>query len=224
MDSLIEHIENAVARAEFADVFGNRLDAFHVRQLYEARKRFPVASTDAITVRTGELRALTSELGRRLGSYGSPTEDVVGNGLYSLTGSQASPRRPSLEAYAKILALAAARIGAKRVVELFGEWIRGKGVRVSSCVLLKGLLTDRSMQPVDGLRIDTLSGNGDKLPRSLRLDAHEHWNEQFVRRAMLSVDYESVPGLYDPDVVRGNPPLPFGASAATEPGSVDGFL
>ena len=207
-DPLIELIENAAARAEFGDVFGNRLDAIYACQLYESGERLSIASTDAIIVRTGALGALTSELGSRLGSFLSVTEDAVGNGLYSLTGSQASPRRPSLEAYAKILTLAAARIGASRVVELLGEWIRGKGVRVSSCVLLKGVLTDHGMQPVDGLRLETLSNNGDDLPRSLRLEPHEHCNEQFVSRAMLSVDYESVLGLYDPDVVRGNPPLP----------------
>ena len=208
MDTLIEHIENAVQRADVTDVSRDRFGASEVRELYERKQRFSIQSSDAIRVRHDELCALTSELRERLGNLRSPTSDVVGNGLYSLTGSNASPRRPSTEAYAKILVLAAARIGAKRVAELLAEWIEGKGVRLSSCVLLKGALTDRSMQPVDGLRIETLSGNGDDLPRSLRLHSHEHWSEQFVRRAMLSLEFEWGAGLYDPDAVLGNPPRP----------------
>ena len=208
-DALIGRIEAAVACADFVDVSKNGFEASHVRELYEGKKRLSIQSTDAIRVRAAELGALTSELGDRLGSYRSSTSDVVGNGLYALTGSQASPRRPSLEAYAKIVVLAAARVGAQRVAEVVGEWIQGKGVRVSSCVLLKGLLTECEMQPVDGLRIETLSGNGDELPRSLRLLPHEHCGEQFVRRAMVCIDYETAaPGLYDPDVVRGNPSFP----------------
>ena len=210
MDALIEHIENAVQRADVTDVWRNRVGAAEVRKLYERKQRFSIQSPDAIRVPHDELCALTSEIRQRLGNFRSPTSDVVGNGLYSLTltGSNASPRRPSVEAYAKILVLAAARIGAKRAAELLGEWTQGKRVRLSSCVLLKGALTDRSMQPVDGLRIETLSGNGDDLPRSLRLHPHEHWSEQFVRRAMLSLEFEWGPGLYDPDAVLGNPPHP----------------
>ena len=33
-DSLIGHIDNAVAQAGFADVYKNRLNASHVRHLY----------------------------------------------------------------------------------------------------------------------------------------------------------------------------------------------
>ena len=43
------------------------------------------------------------------------------------------------------------------------------------------------------MRLETLSGNGDELPRSLRLDPHEHKHEQFVRRALLSLEYETFP-------------------------------
>ena len=59
-----------------------------------------------------------------------------------------------------------------------------------------------------GLLLDTLSSNGDLLPRSLRLDPREHWNEQFAGRAILSMECETLPALYDPEVVRGNPPWP----------------
>ena len=141
-DSLIGHIDNAVAQVGFADVYKNRLNASHVRHLYEGKQRCSFSSTDAITVPRPELEALTCELEPLLGTYRSPISGLVGNGLYALTGSLASPRRPSCQAYAKILVLAASRIGAKRVGELLNGWIQGWGVRAFTCVLLKGLRTE----------------------------------------------------------------------------------
>ena len=61
-DSLTGHIDNAVAQAEFADVYKNRLNASHVRHLYEGKQRCPLSSTEAITVPRPELEALTCEL------------------------------------------------------------------------------------------------------------------------------------------------------------------
>ena len=76
--------------------------ASHVRHLYEGKQECPFSSTDAITVPRPELEALTCELEPLLGTYRSPISGLVGNGLYALTGSSASPRRPSSKAYAKI--------------------------------------------------------------------------------------------------------------------------
>ena len=166
-DSLIGHIDNAVEQAWFADVYKNRLNASHVRHLYEGKQRCPLSSTEAITVPRPELEALTCELEPLLGTNRSPISGLVGNGLYALTGSAASPRLPSSQAYAKILVLAASRIGAKRVAELLSGWIQGSGVRGFACVLLKGLRTEGKLRPVAGMHLDTLSNNGDHLPRSL---------------------------------------------------------
>ena len=44
-DSLIGHIDNAVAQAGFADVYKNRLNPSHVRHLYEGKQRCPFSST-----------------------------------------------------------------------------------------------------------------------------------------------------------------------------------
>ncbi|MYD96631.1 MAG: hypothetical protein F4X98_04490 [Gammaproteobacteria bacterium] len=224
-EPLTRHIASAVAQASFVDVHKNRLNASQVRQLYEGKQRCPLSSTDAIAVRQPELADLTNELRPMLGAFRSPTSDLVGNGLYTLTGSLASPRLPSSEAYAKILVLAASRIGAERVAELLHGWIQGNGVRVFECVLLKGLLTNGKLRPVAGMELDTLSGSDSDLPRSFRIDPREHWHEQFLRRAMVSLEYETVPGLYDPEVVRGNPPWPPASPVNPELASVsfEGF-
>lgn len=207
-DSLLEPIDNAVTQAQFTDVYQNSLDASQIRNIYKAKQRCPLNTTDAITVRQRELDAVTQELGLLLGTYKSPRSGSVGNGIYTLTGSSASPRLPSCEAYAKILVLAASRIGANRVAQLLGDWILGKNLRVFECVLLKGLSTEGCLNPVPGMHLSTLPSNGDLLPRSLRLNPQEHWHEQFTGRAILSIEYETSAALYDPEVIQGNPPLP----------------
>ena len=158
------------------------------------------------------------ELEPLLGTYRSPISGLVGNALYALTGSLASPRLPSCQDYAKILVLAASRIGAERVAELLEGWIEGRAVRVFTCVLLKGLRTEGKLRPVAGMYLDTLSNNGDHLPRSLRLHPHEHWHEQFTGRAMLSIECETLPALYDPEVVPRQPSCAFQTCQRIESG------
>ena len=197
-DSLRERIDRAVARAEFQDVYRNNFDSSGVRLLYRAKRRCPLSSADSIRVPNPELDALASELGVLLVGFTSPDSGSVGNGLYHLMGSLASPRLPVVEDYAKMLVLAASRIGSERVLELLTGWLRGGGIRIQSCVLLKGIETEGKLAPVDGMRLETLPTNGDDFPRSLHLDRVDIEHEQFAKRAMLSIEYETVSPLYDP--------------------------
>ena len=216
-DTLIERIDRAVRFADFTDVYRNRVDASAVRQLYETKRRYPLSSTDAIRVAQPELDALVSHFDVSLGDYKSPVSGLIGNGLYLLKGSSASPRLPSTEDYAKVLVLAAVRIGAERVVELFAGWLHGREIRVYSCALLKGLKTKGKLTPAEGMHLETLSNNGDDLPRSLRLDPHEHMHEQFTSWAMLSFEYEVMPPLYQPEVKRETSPQSLANSRLANP-------
>ncbi len=206
-DSLIGPINDAIVHSHFIDFYKNRLNSSHVRELYDRLKTIHLNSTDKIVVRQRELDAITQKLGPLLGTYMSPT-GFVGNGLYTLTGSLASPRHPSCKEYAKILVLAATRIGAERVTQLLGDWIEGKRLRVFLCVLLKGVSTEGKLQPVPGMLLDTLPNNGNFLPRSLRLQPHDHRREQFLSRAILSVECKTEAGLYDPELIQGKPTFP----------------
>ena len=58
--TLIERIDRAVRLADFTEVYGNRVDASAVRQLYETKRRYSLSSTDAIRVPQPELDALVS--------------------------------------------------------------------------------------------------------------------------------------------------------------------
>lgn len=168
-NSLRERIDNALAHAEFTDMFGRRFDASLLRQLYEAKQHCVFGSTDSISVRGAELHALACELDALLGSYKSPSGSV-GNGLYLLTGTSGSPRLPSVEDYAKGFVLAAARIGSEPVLELFSGWLGGVPVRRRHCALLRGVETEGVLEPVAGMRLETLRPTSDDYDRTHRID------------------------------------------------------
>ena len=165
----------------------------------------------SVSVREAELSDLVSELIPMVACYTSSENGAIGNGFYNLMGSQASPRLPTVEEYAKVLVLAAARVGPERVAGLFAEWIEGRPIRVWLCALLKGATTDGGLKPVDGLCLETLPSNGDEFPRSLsvQIDEHDIRHEQYAQRAILSLEHSVGPALYSPDGdIAGFPGLP----------------
>ena len=203
IERLAECIGRAVPQAEFTNVLGQRFDSSVMHDLY-ARKRwreYGLSNTNTISVRETELTDLVSELTPMVAYYTSPETGAIGNGFYKLMGSQASPRLPSVEDYAKILVLAAARVGPERVAGLFAEWVEGRPIRVWLCALLKGARTDGGLRPVDGLCLETLPSNGDEFPRSLsvQLDGHDIRHEQYAQRAILSLEHGVGPALYSPN-------------------------
>ena len=196
--SLPIRIDRACNMALFTDVVGNRFDAETVRRHYETNRRWTLGSADAIQVPELELQGLVSELEGTLGKYKSQSSGAVGNMLYYLPGFPSSPRLPTVEDYAKILVLAAARIGAERVSALYSAWLKGEPILVRRCALLTGIKTDGKLYPVDGMHLDTLPAGGNDFPKSLRISAYDTHEQQFSHRAMLCIDYHTVPALYDP--------------------------
>ena len=196
--SLSVRIDRARYKALFTDVFGNRFDADTVRQHYEINRRWTLGSPDAIQVPQSELQGLVSELDGTLGKYKSPGSGLIGNMLYFHKGSSSSPRLPTVEEYAKILVLAAARIGADRVATLYSTWLQGEPIPLRQCALLTGIKTDGMLYPVDGMHLDTLPASGNDFPRSLRINEYDIHEQQFSHRAMLCIDYHTDPALYDP--------------------------
>ena len=204
-------LDNAARQTTFHNVWGNRFNASVMRKLYgrKMKRQYSLSNVDAIRVRDVELTNLVSDLLPIMEQYLSPETGAVHNGLYNLTGSLASPRLPTVEEYAKILVLAAARIGSDRVGNLLAGWLEGRPIRVFLCALLKGVRTDGRLNPVDGLCLETLSNNMDRFPRSLsiRIDRHDIHNEQYAQRAMLSLEHDVGPALYSTDAGILEPPL-----------------
>ena len=200
--SLTARIDQCLSGARFIDMFNRRFDAPAMRNLYEAREDCPLTSIDDIVVISPNLRALASELDAALGVYKSSTSGRVGNSLYLLMGTSGSPKLPSVADYAKILVLAAARIGPDRAAELFSGWLRDEPVRPRSCWLLKGIETEKPLNPVEGLRIETLAPALDFPRATIRADQYGFLHDNFEKRTLLTVHYKTIPGLYDPDSLR----------------------
>ena len=203
IERLTECIGRAVHQAEFTNVLRQRFNSSVMHEFYarKMKSEYSLSNTDTISVRETELTELVSELTPMVACYTSPETGAVGNGFYKLMGSSASPRLPSVEEYAKILVLAAARVGPERVAGLFAGWVEGRPIRVWLCALLKGVRTDGGLRPVDGLCLETLPSNGDEFPRSLsvQIDKHDIRHEQYAQRAILSLEHETGPVLYSPN-------------------------
>ena len=213
IERLTECIGRAVHQAEFTNVLRQRFDSSVMHEFYDRkmRREYSLSNTDAISVRETDLTDLVSKLTPMIAHYTSSETGAIGNGFYKLLGSLASPRLPSVEDYAKVLVLAAARVGPERVAGLFAEWVEGRPVRVWLCALLKGARTDEGLRPVEGLCLETLPSNSDKFPRSLyvQIDAHDIRQEQYAQRAILSLEHDVGPALYSPDgEVTSFPELP----------------
>ena len=213
IERLTECIGRAVHQAVFTNVLKQRFNSSVMHEFYarKMRREYSLSNTDAISVRETELTDVVSELTPTVAHYTAPETGAIGNGFYKLMGSLASPRLPSVEDYAKVLVLAAARVGPERVASLFAEWVEGRPIRVWLCALLKGARTDGGLRPMDGLRLETLPSNGDEFPRSLsvQIDEHDIRNEQYAQRAILSLEHDVGPALYSPDgEISGFPELP----------------
>ena len=204
-----ESLDEAQARIRISDIFGNRFGAADAKRVYETNPRPLIGSTDAIHVPDQELQRVVSDVEGCLGGFKSATTDAVGNGLYRLMGDGASPRHPSVQDYAKILVLAASRIGPDRVADIFTGWLSGERIRLHRCALLKGIKTDELIRAVPGMHVETLPTNVTYFPPSLRVDIHDLVRGKFGGRAMLATEYATEPGLYDPDTYEESfPPVP----------------
>ena len=196
-------IIRALCETQFHNVRKQSFGASAMHELYAGKHHdhYRLNGTNSIVVREGELANLVSAIAPLLTPYQAANTGAVGNGFYRLKGSQASPRLPSVEDYARILVLASARIGPERTAETFCGWVEGETIPVWQCFLLKGVLNEGLASPRNGLVLETLSGNGEEFPRSLyvQLDAGDIKHEQYGRRAMLSLEHEVGPALYCPD-------------------------
>ena len=208
-NKLIENLDRACTRTGFVDIYNSQINAALAKTFYKTNRKFIIPSTDSIHVPQTELQNLAFELSQLLGVYTSPSTGSVGNGLYHLMGSAASPRLPSIKDYAKILVLAASRIGSKRVTKLLTCWIQGEPIRLHYCALLKGIKTEEEFCPVNCMRLVTLPTNANDFPPSLRIDVHDLLHERYGGRAMLAVELETERAFYDTETfVREFPPKP----------------
>ena len=81
---------------------------------------------------------------------------------------------------------------------LYSAWLKGEPILLCQCALLTGIKTDGKLDPVAGMHVDTLPTSSNDFPRSLRINEYDFHEQQFSHRAMLCIDYQTDPALYDP--------------------------
>ncbi|MCY4652570.1 MAG: Eco57I restriction-modification methylase domain-containing protein [Dehalococcoidia bacterium] len=102
IERLTESIGRAVHQAEFTNFFKQRFESSVMHELYARKRRreYGLPNTDAIGVPESTLTDIVSDMAPMVAPYTSRETGAIGNGFYTMLGSQASPRLPSMEDYA----------------------------------------------------------------------------------------------------------------------------
>ena len=219
MDPLTYALENLVETARFRNQWTDeRIDSTYIRQLWETRRwgdahlpRRPDRewerdrhlrkhlSLNHLDIPEEARDRLMGELEPLLGRFRQPRTGNVGNGVWLLRLGQLGMMHPTLREFAELLGIAAARIGARSVVELLRGWIDDEPLRIRKCALVEGIeLFDRQpLREVNGVEMYALPPETDDFPDSfpsfgwLPLDSYRN-------KVVVSVEFDVTPALYAP--------------------------
>ncbi len=120
----------------------------------------------------------------------------VGSGLLGLLRGSGTWSYLSIIEYAKVLITGAAKLDAKRVVELLFEWIQEGSLHYRHCVLLEGLDIDEPIELPEGIQLSKLPMTPEDLPASLPHDPAATTGD-YLGNIVLSMDCKLKPALYN---------------------------
>ena len=122
----------------------------------------------------------------------------IGNGLFLLNGGPGTWAYPTVFDFAKMLILAAVKIGSERLVELLLGWAGGEPFRLRFNALLEGAAIDGSLNVGEGVSLHKLPTSSNDLPASLPSFGMGATVTDYLGGVVLSVDCEMSPALYRP--------------------------
>ena len=136
---------------------------------------------------------------RMVGDYRDTETGRVGSGVFMLRGGPSNLARPTMPEFARLLVIAAARIGAGRVADLVQGWVDGEPLRTRECALIEGIgIKEQVAMAGHGIRLSRMPISKDDLPSSF-----PEWSDLSLTRlrrgVILSVDHEVRPALYHPN-------------------------
>lgn len=155
MDPLTRALANVVEKAAFRnDWTSEPIDSAHIRMLWETRQwgdvhlpRRPEAewerdrhlrkhlSLNHLDIPEEALDRLVRELGPLVAPFRQHGTGRIGNGVWLVRLGLLGMMHPTLCEFAELLVIAAARIGARRVVDLLRGWIDDEPLRIRKCAL-----------------------------------------------------------------------------------------
>ena len=214
MDRLRNVLGRVVGEAMFRHPTLVSVDSSHVRRLWDERRFGDRAqldaesqrlfsfrdhpSTDDIEIAPRLLGQLIGELEPMLAKYIQPEGGGLGNGVFLLRGGESRYMHPTVEEYARIVAIAGARIGAARTVELLGGWLAEEPLRIRKHAVIEGVRIDSPLEGDKTIVVTQMPESTSDFPVAF---PYFPWVgfESFVREPVVSVDFEVRPALYRPE-------------------------
>ena len=219
MDPLTDTLASVVEKAAFRNQWTDeRIDSTYIRQLWETRQwddvhlpRRPEAewerdrhlrkhlSLNHLDIPEEALDRLVRELGPLVAQFRQHGTGRIGNGVWLVRLGLNGMMHPTLREFAELLVIAAARIGARHVVELLRGWVDDEPLRIRKCALVEGIeLFDRQpLREVEGVEMYALPPETDDFPGSfpsfgwLPLDSYRN-------KVVVAVEFDVTPALYAP--------------------------
>ena len=173
------------------------------KAFYRRRQSAPMwvlADENALRVDGALLSALTGNLSSLLAEFTNPDSGRIGNGLFGLTGGLITRATLLPEEFAKMMVVAATRLGVQRASTHLFHWIDGAPLRTKHHILVEGIRIDQPIR-VRGVELGHRVANAE-LPSSLlhRTQRPEGFSAQRIQdAAVVSLDLEHQPALYKPD-------------------------
>ncbi|MCY4430797.1 MAG: hypothetical protein OXC11_10470, partial [Rhodospirillales bacterium] len=142
---------------------------------------------------------------RLVRDYRNPETGRVGSGVFLLRGGPAKLAQPTMQEFARLLVIGAARIGPARVAELVGGWVDDEPLRTRKCALIEGIGVKEDLTlPEHGVRLSRMPLSKGDLPGSFP-EGSDLSLRRLRRGVLLSVDHEARPALYRPnDIANTN--------------------
>lgn len=125
-----------------------------------------------------------------LGQPESMSAELLEDGVYDVQYSS------SVGNFAEGLIRRAGVLGPERIVWDVAVWRKGEPVRLCVCAVVEDLTLDNVLEPLRGVRVETLPAASDRLPAWL---TERIMGNDYLRRSVVSVEVQAAPPLFRPD-------------------------
>ncbi len=219
----MEQLREAL-RATLQQTTFDGLPTDEFRALVQNRSRRGVTSkrvnSEAIQIAEHPRSVLTNLIRSQLGSLVDPASDRIGlafpiSGESSRSevtrqdGTRTLTLASSVDDFVVALVRGAALLGARRMLSLFAGWCSGEPVQHRIRTLLNGDgVLSEALEPIDGVRIESLALSTDQLGEFLPL-RRERSPADYLGRIVVTIEQPMAPALFlpgDEDAVQSSWP------------------
>ena len=200
MQQFARTLQQAVDTAWFDLGRHGRLSAADANARYASRTAFApdwaIADDRALRVDQARVDELATVLRAVLHDYVASESDCIGNGVFQVTGGSGELQHPTIPRFARVLIVAAVRIGARKVADMVRSWAGDEPIRTRYRVILDGVTVHEPIECHE-IRLAQLPKRTDLLPAAYQGPFSSPLD--YVGAPVLSLTYLHTPALYRPD-------------------------